>query len=117
MNDLGNKEVMAKNIQHYMDLNKKTRNDLCDALGIKYTTLRDWLKAKTYPRIDKIERMANYFGVAKSDLVESRDKTIANIRQDFANSKLADNISKLTPENQEKISAAVEVLLLSQEES
>lgn len=69
-NDLGNKRIMAKNIQHYMDLNGKTRNDVCQDLNIKYTTLTDWLKANTYPRIDKIEQLAAYFGVKKKDLVE-----------------------------------------------
>lgn len=76
MSDLGNKTVMAKNIQRLMDEAGKSRNDLCEALGVKYTTLTDWIKGKTYPRIDKIELMANYFGVAKSDLIE--DKSTVN---------------------------------------
>jgi transcriptional regulator with XRE-family HTH domain len=33
-------------------------------------TFSDWVNAKTYPRIDKIELMANYFGISKADLVE-----------------------------------------------
>lgn len=69
-NGLGNKKVMAKNIKRYMDLNGKTRSDMCKDLGIKYTTLTDWLKGNTYPRIDAIEKMANYFGISKADLVE-----------------------------------------------
>lgn len=72
---LGNKEIMAQNIQYYMDLNGKTRKDVCEALGIKYTTLTDWIKGNTYPRIDSIEMMANYFGIEKSDLVENRNKS------------------------------------------
>lgn len=70
MSDLGNKAIMAKNIQRYMDKNKLSRQDVCDALGIKYTTFTDWVKGNSYPRIDKIELMANYFGISKSDLVE-----------------------------------------------
>ena len=70
---LGNKQVMAKNIQYYMDLYDKTRNDICTALKIKYTTFSDWVNAKTYPRIDSIELMANYFGIEKIDLVEEHD--------------------------------------------
>lgn len=70
MSALGNKQIMAKNIQYYMDLRKKTRQDICDAIGVKYTTLTDWVKGNSYPRIDKIELMANYFGISKSDLVE-----------------------------------------------
>ncbi len=42
-----------------MELNHKTRNEVCEALNIKYTTLTDWIKGNTYPRIDKIELMAN----------------------------------------------------------
>ena len=71
---LGNKKIIAKNIQYYMDLYNKTRNDICQDLGIKYTTFTDWIKANTYPRIDKIELMANYFNIEKSDLIEEHDK-------------------------------------------
>ena len=73
MSDLGNKKIMAKNIQYYMDLHGKTRTDMCNALGVKYTTFTDWVKGNAYPRIDKIELMANYFGIEKSDLVENRE--------------------------------------------
>ncbi len=46
---------------------------MCDALGVKYTTFTDWVKGNSYPRIDKIELMANYFGISKADLVEDRN--------------------------------------------
>lgn len=69
-NNLGNKNTMAKNIKYYMKLQGKTRNDICEAIGVPYTTLTDWINAATYPRIDSIERLANYFGVSKADLVE-----------------------------------------------
>ena len=87
MSGLGNKDIMAKNIRYYMDLHNKTRNDICKAIGVKYTTLTDWINGKSYPRIDKIELLSNYFGISKSDLVEDhstineRNTTpISNIR-------------------------------------
>ncbi|MDN6267785.1 MAG: XRE family transcriptional regulator [Tetragenococcus koreensis] len=67
---LGNKEVMAKNISKYMRINNVDRTQLSKDLKVKYTTLSDWINAKTYPRIDKIELLANYFNVTKADLVE-----------------------------------------------
>lgn len=73
MGDLGNKAIMAENIKYYMEKNNKSRNDICDDLGFKYTTFSDWVNGKKYPRIDKIEMMANYFGVEKSALVEKRN--------------------------------------------
>ena len=73
MGNLGNKEIMAKNIRHYMEKYNKTRQEMCEALGVKYTTFTDWVKGNSYPRIDKIELMANYFGISKADLVEDRN--------------------------------------------
>lgn len=70
MSNLGNKDIMAKNLKRLMNENEKDRNDICKDLNIKYTTFSDWINAKTYPRIDKIELMANYFGVSKAELVE-----------------------------------------------
>ena len=72
MNTADNKQIMASNIQRYMDQRGISRQQLCDALDIKYTTLRDWLKGITYPRIGKVEAMANYFGCEKSDLIEDK---------------------------------------------
>lgn len=72
MSDLGNKAVLANNLKYYMTINNIDRNKLCKDLGFKYTTLTDWINANKYPRIDKIEMMANYFGIQKSDLIESK---------------------------------------------
>lgn len=79
MSNLGNKDVMAANIQYYMDLHGEDRLDVCNALGFKYTTFCDWVNAKTYPRIDKIELMALHWGISKADLVEPREVRPANI--------------------------------------
>lgn len=73
MSDLGNKKIMAENIRYFMELYGVTRLEVCNAIGVKYTTFTDWVKGNTYPRIDKIELMANYFHVSKSDLVEKHD--------------------------------------------
>lgn len=70
MSNLGNKQIMAKNIRYYMDKHSITQTEICNILGIKMPTFSDWVNAKTYPRIDKIELMANYFGISKADLVE-----------------------------------------------
>ena len=51
MTNLGNKDVFAKNSQKYMQLNGKTRNEVCQALGLKYTTFADWVNGKKYPQI------------------------------------------------------------------
>lgn len=70
MSSIGNKAVFAQNLARYMKMNDKSRSDVCKDLNIKYTTFTDWLNAKTYPRIDKIELLSNYFGITKADLIE-----------------------------------------------
>jgi len=70
MSNLGNKKAMSKNIKKYMAVNNVDRMKLSRDLKIKYSTLSDWINEKTYPRIDKIELMANYFNVTKADLIE-----------------------------------------------
>lgn len=67
---LGNKQIMAKNIRRQMDIKGVSAKDVCENLGFKKSTFYDWLNGKVYPRIDKIEMMAYYFGISKADLVE-----------------------------------------------
>ena len=79
MSTLGNKEIMAQNIRYYLKKYGKTQKEICKDLGFKEMTFSDWVNAKTYPRIDKIEKMANYFHVQKADLVEEKRKPLKNI--------------------------------------
>lgn len=78
MSDLGNKEIFAKNLNYYMSINKKSRVDVCRDLDIPYSTFTDWCNGNIYPRIDKIEMLANYFDIKKSDLVESKSNEQGN---------------------------------------
>ena len=48
-------------------------------MGFKYTTFTDWYNGNKYPRIDKIELLANYFGVLKSDLIEDKPSLPSNV--------------------------------------
>jgi repressor LexA len=52
----------------------KSRKEVADALGISYYTFSDWVNGKKYPRMDKVEKLANYFGILKSDLIEDKQK-------------------------------------------
>ena len=65
-----NKDILAKNLRKYIAMSGKDRKDVARALGFPYSTLTDWVNANKYPRINNIEKMAAYFGVSKSDLIE-----------------------------------------------
>lgn len=74
---MNNKTIFARNLQEQMDINRKSRRDVAEALGVSYYTYTDWIKAKKYPRIDKIEKLANYFGIPMSELIEDHSKNPA----------------------------------------
>lgn len=79
-----NKRVFAKNLQHYMSEREIDRKTLCETLNYKYTTVSEWLQGKKYPRIERIEELAKYFGISKSQLIESdADNYPKNVEKAF----------------------------------
>lgn len=70
---MDNKNVFASNLKRYMKQNNKTRREICKDLGFSYYTFSDWVNGKKYPRMDKVEMLAEYFGILKSDLIEEKN--------------------------------------------
>lgn len=71
-----NKNTFATNLKNQMILHGRSRRDVSEALGISYFTVSDWVNGKKYPRMDKVELLANYFGVLKSDLIEEKESNV-----------------------------------------
>ena len=107
---LGNKQIMADNIKRLLSAKGLNPRQLAIALDFKYTTVNDWVNAKTYPRIDKIEMLANFFNVSKSDLVENKNEEIATT------SPVQAIYDQLTPPRQAKALTYLEKQLLEQNE-
>ena len=70
MSNLGNKEIFAKNLAYYLERSGRDQKEVAEIVGVAPSTFNEWMRAKKYPRIDKIEMLANYFGILKSDLIE-----------------------------------------------
>lgn len=71
---IGNKEILANNLRKYIAMCGKDRRVVAKELNVPYSTLTDWVNARKYPRIDRLERMAEYFNISKSDLIEDFEK-------------------------------------------
>lgn len=76
MSAIGNKEIFSRNLRYYIEKCGKDRRELAEIWGFPYSTLSEWINARKYPRIDRIEIMADYFGVQKSDLIEDKEKPV-----------------------------------------
>lgn len=72
MSNTWSKEVFASNLKRYMESAGKNQKEMAAIVGVSAPTFNEWLKAKKYPRIDKIEKLAHYFGIKKSDLIEEK---------------------------------------------
>ncbi|HGR8225616.1 TPA: S24 family peptidase [Streptococcus pneumoniae] len=107
-----NKEIFANNLSFYMEQKGVDRNTLCTDLDLKYTTVRDWLKGITYPRIGKIELLANYFNINKSDLIENKISTAQP--SDSLLEEITNTARKLNTENKKIVLRTSEELLESQ---
>lgn len=82
---IDNKSVMAENLKRLMQIKGVNATEICNTLDFKHNTFSDWVNGRRYPRIDKIEMMANYFGVDKSELIEpySKVEKIKEMREQF----------------------------------
>lgn len=107
-NNLGNKETMAKNIRRYLDKHGKSMRDLAEAIDVPYNTVNDWCNMKSYPRIDKVERMSEFFGCTKADLVEEESTLRAEVLEKAFGDRpemrdLFEAADKATPEDIERV--------------
>lgn len=75
MTSIGNKEIFARNLAFYLEKSGRDQKEVAEIVGVAPSTFNEWMKAKKYPRIDKIEILANYFGIQKSDLIEDKKES------------------------------------------
>ena len=72
MSNIGNKETFSKNLSYYVKQSGRDQKEIAEVVGVAPSTFNEWVKGKKYPRIDKIEMLANYFRILKSDLIENK---------------------------------------------
>ncbi|MEV2909243.1 XRE family transcriptional regulator [Paenibacillus larvae] len=70
------KKTFSENLKRLLDKKGLTQTDMARYLNIPETTVSNWIKASTYPRPDKIQLMADYFNVRRSDLTEEQPTNI-----------------------------------------
>ena len=126
MSGLGNKDIFSRNLRYYIERSGKDRRELAEIWGFPYSTVTEWLNGRKYPRIDRIEKMAQYFGILKSDLIEDKTAEHREMQQknsilaavtvrmrsdkEFAN--LIEGINRLSPEQLASIKQVVDAFLI-----
>ena len=66
------REVFSTNLKRYLELNGKQPADIVRDLGIPFSTVSNWVNGQKLPRMGKVELLAQYLGIEKSDLLEEK---------------------------------------------
>lgn len=66
------KKILSNNLQSLLDRRGITQTKMANDLGFPEMTVSNWMKEKTYPRVDRLQQMADYFGVYRSDITDEK---------------------------------------------
>jgi transcriptional regulator with XRE-family HTH domain len=72
MTDSEQKKIFANNLLNELRRSKKQQIDVAKAIGVSQQTFNTWCRGIALPRIGKIEKLAQYFHIQKSDLLDPR---------------------------------------------
>ena len=72
MSDDFYKKIFSKNLRYSMELNQKEQIDIINDLGFNKSSVSTWCNGTRLPRMDKVDALAKYFGINRSDLIEER---------------------------------------------
>lgn len=98
MSDEQQKRIFAANLNRYIEESGKRQIEVAEDLSISPQLLNTWTQGKAIPRMGKIQRLADYFGIYKSDLLEDHDVSPNEEEQ-----RLLALFRKLDPADQEEV--------------
>ena len=107
--DLGTQEIFSKNLLKYVEDSGKTQKEVAKVVGVSAGTFCDWIKGRSYPRMDKVQKLADYFGVKKSDLVER--KTEGDTKFELQLERLYDLFNKVPEEKREFVLSLIQAAI------
>ena len=76
MADEEQKKIFSKNLNKYLSLNNKTQKEVADAIGVSPQTFNTWCQGIALPRMGKVQLLADYFNIGKTDLIDERTEGI-----------------------------------------
>lgn len=72
MTDAEQKKIFSKNLNHYIAISQKTQKEIASAIEVSPQTFNTWCQGIAIPRMGKVQRLADYFKIGKSDLIDDK---------------------------------------------
>ena len=76
MADEEQKKIFSKNLNKYLSLNNKTQKEVADAIGVSPQTFNTWCQGIALPRMGKVQLLADYLNIGKTDLIDEKTEGI-----------------------------------------
>lgn len=76
MTDEEQKKIFSKNLNHYIEKSQKTQKEIAEAIEVSPQTFNTWCQGIAIPRMGKVQRLADYFNIGKSDLIDEKATAI-----------------------------------------
>ncbi len=71
MTDKEQKKIFSQNLNVYLSLSKKTQKEVANDIGVSPQTFNTWCQGIALPRMGKVQKLADYFNIEKSDLIDN----------------------------------------------
>lgn len=104
-------QIIANNITKYRKEKGLTQSELAKAIGITPSTMTDYMKLRSAPSFGVIQKLADFFGVLKSDI----DTTFKDTSPTSTLTLITETSSKLDEVRQEEVLEFAEEKLEEQE--
>lgn len=90
MGEQQQKEIFTRNLNRYVAESGKTQLEIANAIGVSAQTFNSWCRGVAIPRMDKIQKLSDFFGIKKSDLIDepADDSTPALVCSDEGERRL-----------------------------
>lgn len=105
--ELDPKEILSKNLKKYLELKGKTQKEVAAAIRVTTGNFCDWVNCRTYPRPEKVQALADYFGIKTADLVEAPSED----EEDLDDLKILEIFHKIPKEKRAEAIALCESVL------
>ena len=66
------RKIVAQNLSNLLNKQGITQTELARQLKLPESSVRSWVNASKYPRIHNVKKLANFFGVNSSDILENK---------------------------------------------
>lgn len=100
--------LFSNNFKRILESRGKTQADVVADLNITSSTVSDWANAKKYPRVDKMQTLADYLGVLISDLREEKPATVSDDELSSDEQQLIDLFRLLPEEERDTVAGMIE---------